>query len=242
MGFEVGKAYTIRQWDDMAKEFGAVVHIIKISDKKHRFYGPMLNMCGKSFNVDRINFDGSVSVLFAGWHMLYEYEMTEEYKKEREAKMSKEDEVMPKYDLTKEGPVLSLEPVLVEVSDDNIEFEGPYMLVYIDDAEIKYCVVGADDNVYGDWYKYAKHYEPIPTPTPKTVPMGYSDIVQLVKNGCFFHCKHSDYPTFNPSVEYLNVDHMDYQTCINSSAISSFKGYSVTEKSEVLPFTKEVSV
>lgn len=147
---------------------------------------------------------------------------------------------MSDYDLTKTGPVLSLEPVMVMVTD--LEFDtwhGPYELVYIDHSDTLFpCYVYDHGTIIQ--YAFAKLYK---KPEKKTRPMTASEIAQLARDGARFyfggHREGCESWIYNPVINSEGIWTVNTDGTIKSVLFSNLKGYRLGDD-EIRPFEIEV--
>ena len=135
------------------------------------------------------------------------------------------------YDLTKEGPVLSLEPVVVQLTDyaDFSEFyTRPIVCI---NTKKQYPYMG-DMQVA---FQFARHI-----PTKTTRQMTVEEIAMLPRGTAFVHkacAAWKEYCVYSPVIK----DYADIIQ-IEGVGIADYVGHRLPGSTEILPFTKEETV
>jgi hypothetical protein len=130
------------------------------------------------------------------------------------------------YDLTKNGPVLSLTPVVVQMTDYadfSVFYTGAVVCI---DTKKRYPYMG-DRQVA---FQFARHI-----PRKTTRPMTAQEIAMLPRGTAFVHG--NNWRMYNPVI----IDCTDGTMCIGNEDSLQFNGYILPTETEVRPFTTEES-
>jgi len=136
------------------------------------------------------------------------------------------------YDLTRIGPVLSLEPVAVECSMSDKYAGHTGHLVFIGSGINKYLVYHKDNPnaATTSWWKNARHIIP-----ERTRQMTAQEIAMLPRGTAFVHW--NGWKMYNPVI----IDCTDGTMCIGNEDSLQFKGYILPNETKIRPFTTEES-